>query len=331
MKNLFKVGTIVLVSIVMVGMTSCFGDGDGGNNQNLNPSVVTTSKVVVKAALIDVLWGLTDDPNADAVCVANSTLTFGTDNPLMIKKNTEPTEYNEANIVVVGSIQIPLLDNATADRAPECGTEPVTFIVTASDLAPVDIVSSETSTTRQSLESKAKVNPTPYPTGCHVKAHFEKSGSALEVDEDVEDEDEGEENGEEGESTEEDEGISENESLAMNEDIDVDVDNEADEDSEDDTEEETDEEDEDAEDDEDEDGDETSEEDSEESEEEDATPIYSLKLVIDSYDCSQQQPSILVPRRNPQYNDPSTVPYDPHAPKQANPNAPATPTYQNQQ
>ncbi|MBT3182082.1 MAG: hypothetical protein HN337_06200 [Deltaproteobacteria bacterium] len=288
MNKFFKIGAIVFAVISICSTTACLNDGDGG--QGFTPDIAAPSKVIVKAALIDALWGLTDDPNLDATCVANSTLTFGTENPLMIKKNEELTEYNESDVIIVGSIQIPMLDNTAGERAPECGTQPITYVVTASDLAPIDIVSAETSTTRQSLEAKARVNPTPYPSGCHVRAHFEKSGEIVIPDEE-------EENDEDYEDDESDD----DEELSENDDVDND------------------------------DGDEEEISEDEETDDEEAeedAPIYSLKLVIDAYDCSQQS-TVLVPRNYPNNNNPAPTgptPNDPHAPKPVDPNAPTAAT-----
>jgi len=296
MKKTFKVGTLAISLFVIFGIAGCLSDGDD-TNQDAIASIAMESKVVSKAALIDALWDIADEPDPDAVCLANSKLYFEQETAFMIVKTTENTEYNTTPVGIVSSVNIVMPDAATDGRSTECGTEPAKYIVSASETAPIDIETSESMSVRLNLETKAGYNPTPYPTGCRVVAHFEKHGNAPEpVEEAVEETPEAEATEEEVVENPEEEEEETVADIAMNHADDVEDDDTEEDDVEDDDTEEDDVEDDDTEEDDVEDV--ADEETTDEVEDEEvvdapaeAAAVYTLKLVIDEYNCSQQTTS----------------------------------------
>lgn len=187
MKFSLRSSTILTIAIFAFCMTSCLNDGDSNQVGDVDESLNTPSIVVSKAALIDALWGLTDDPDPNAVCVANSTFTFTTDNPLMVQKNLDPTVYNLSNVVIVSSIALDMPEGAEG-RAAECEAGHLKYIVSSSAESPTDIEMSEDLVARQNLDTLAKTTPSAYPNGCNITAYFTGTGNqTVEPAEDDED------------------------------------------------------------------------------------------------------------------------------------------------
>lgn len=236
----------------------CLDDGVATSAPEPDNSLSIPGTPVSKAALINALWGIGEEQDADALCVATSTLSFDTTSTFMIMKAPAKTDYNITPVSIVGSVNA-ILPAATTEGRGSCPEGDLKYIISASEIAPIDIELAESMKSRQNLEAKAGVNPTPYPSGCRIDAHFEKSGNelAFETDPDAE-ENAGENSGENAEETAEtppeenpdetaadlSQSVEEN-AAAANENPD---------------------------------GDDSSGD----------VPIYSLKLVVDNYDCSEE-------------------------------------------
>jgi len=259
-KSTLKIFAIMFAASFI--LSGCWDDSGAGNS-NPNPGESVPAKFVSKAALIDALWGLSEEPNPDAEKVASSTFIFAQENPIMIIRSVEPTELNTTPVAIVASLNLGTYECGYNPTDPTSGVQlwswsacTEKYLVTADEESPIDIELAESLGSKQSLESKARRSPTPYPsTGCVVEANFEKHGWAP-----VPVEPEEEEVTEEESETPEEEEEEEVSAMTVNADIPG----------------------------EEEDGDEE-----DPSEEEEQTPpsdvphTYSLKLVITKYDCSQ--------------------------------------------
>lgn len=262
-----RIPVLILSLFAIFCVAGCLNDGENPSTA-ASGNIALESRVVSKAALIDVLWNITDDPDPNAACVAKSNLNFDQNNAFSIMKSKEKTAYNTTPVSIVSTLIIQMPDAATDGRAADCGSEPLQYIVSASEIAPIDIETSESISSRLNLEAKAGYNPTIYPAGCRVVAHFEKHGDGSEEVEAVSEEPQVEEQDTGEESTEEE-----------TDDVDATVATSYKDEAIDDTDDENGEEGETAG--EGEDGqadDETA----------NAAPIYTLKLVIDEYNCNQQ-------------------------------------------
>lgn len=252
MKVSFRITIAIALTLIAAGTSACLNDGESQTNLT-EPSVSIPGTVVVKAALVDALWDLTDDPDPNAVCVANSTFKFTAENPLTIQKNLELTEYNLSKVVVVESITIDMPEGSEG-RAAECESGALKYIVSASKDSPVDIDTADELSGKQNLETVAKQTPTPYPGSCEITAHFERSGEEVYVAEEdppVEDDDV-----EVVSETDDSDDVEENEVA----------------------------------------DDETPPE---------AATIYSLVLIVDTYDCTQNATAPALNPRSPAYNSPA--------------------------
>lgn len=159
-------------------IAGCLDDGNPASTPAPDNSLSIPGTPVSKAVLINALWGISEEPDADALCVATSSLSFDTTNTFMIMKAPAKSDYNITPVAIVGSINATLLTSSTEGRG-SCPEGDLKYIISASEIAPIDIELAESMKSRQNLEAKAGANPTPYPSGCRIDAHFEKSGNEL--------------------------------------------------------------------------------------------------------------------------------------------------------
>ena len=203
-----KTLSILMASILVFSVLT--GCSDSRSKGEVDASIDTSGKVVVRAALVDALWEIGEEVPDDAKCVAESVFTIDSNLGFMIMKNNEPTDYNQAPVIAVSSINVVLSDPTTDGRGPSCGDGELRYIVTASQEAPIDMDVVEEIVTRHNIETIAKDEPTPYPSGCKITAHFEKHDGSAPKDmatQEIEDEEDNEDEAEEDVEDEEAEPI----------------------------------------------------------------------------------------------------------------------------
>lgn len=232
----------------------CLDDGVATSAPEPDNSLSIPGTPVSKAALINALWGIGEEQDADALCVATSTLSFDTTSTFMIMKAPAKTDYNITPVSIVGSVNA-ILPAATTEGRGSCPEGDLKYIISASEIAPIDIELAESMKSRQNLEAKAGANPTPYPSGCRIDAHFEKSGNDLAFETAPDAEENPEENADEAAEAPADENPDEAPA-----DLNKSVEEEA----------------------------AAANENSEDKDATDEVPVYSLKLIVDNYDCSEE-------------------------------------------
>lgn len=253
MKRIF---IAVCAFMAIACLAGCLDDGNPTSAPAPDNSLSIPGTPVNKASLINTLWGITEEPDADAdaLCVATSTLSFDTTSTFMIKKTVEKTDYNSTPVAIVSSLSAVLPADKPEGRG-SCPEGDLKYIISASDIAPIDIELAESLKSRQNLEAKAGANPTPYPSGCRIDAHFEKSGNELALETAPDAEDNPEENADEAAEAPADENPDEAPA-----DLNKSVEEEA----------------------------AAANENSGDKDATDEVPVYSLKLIVDNYDCSEE-------------------------------------------
>jgi len=174
-----KIHFVLLVVLISAYNFGC-SDGNISNSSNDKSPDLTpqTSIAVTKAALIGAIWNLSSNPDPDALCLINSTLTFDKTNSFMIMKNPYHDDYNSTPAAIVTSLNIKLATSNGAKDNDQCNTGSLQYIVSASKTSPIDIDSAENIASKQNLGAKAGSTPTDYPSTCKITAHFEREGSA---------------------------------------------------------------------------------------------------------------------------------------------------------
>ncbi len=178
-----RISLVVAIVIMAAHLVSC---SKGSTATELNTSVDTTGTMVPRAALIDVLWNKTDDPDTSALCLAESSFTLDANNSTSIMKNPGTLEANFAQAIAVSTLTLIFNDAETDGRGVDCPDGELQFFVTASEESPIDIESSPEIASRHSLANMAGDSPTTYPETCAVTAHFEIQSSEECLPEEVE-------------------------------------------------------------------------------------------------------------------------------------------------
>jgi len=186
-----KLLTIAIVSTALAALL--VGCSDGTRNEEVLPNVATGGATITKAELIDALWNPDSAASQDVNCVLGSTFKITSQTPFSIAKNTNPTDYNMADVVITSAINISFDDATTDGRGPVCAEGILQYMVQASEETPIDIETAESLRARHSLEHMVSGTNSEYP-GCTIRAHFDKAGRADcdgEDDDDEEDDDDG--------------------------------------------------------------------------------------------------------------------------------------------
>ncbi|MFA4973908.1 MAG: hypothetical protein WC683_14950 [bacterium] len=167
--------TIFAALIAAMTAAALAGCSDSRINSDANPDIAATGAVISKIELVDALWELNDEPLPNAECVAGSSFKIYPTDGFEIQKNSNKSAEDFADAVIVSSVNISFTDEGNDGRGVDCGSGDMTFTVSASEEAPINIVSSQQILARHSVANMAKVVPTTYPP-CTITAHFEKAG-----------------------------------------------------------------------------------------------------------------------------------------------------------
>ena len=184
MKKLLSL-TIMSVALMVV----LVGCSDGNRSDELLPDIVAGGATFTKAELIDALWNQDAEASQDLNCVINSTFKITKATPFTIAKNANPSDYNEADVVIVSALTLGF-DGTTADgRGAGCAEGALQYMVQASAEAPIDIETSTALRARHSLMHIVSSANSEYP-GCPIRVHFDKAGRENCDDTLVDDDDE---------------------------------------------------------------------------------------------------------------------------------------------
>lgn len=176
----------IMISVMSVGCSDGQLRSDTGGTPPPEGSAAAAT-VVSRGDLVQALWAAADaapaeapaegeaaatDPDAD--CLAQSSFAVEGATGFLIQKNAAPTETNTTPAVIVSSLNITIADDG--NRGASCGTGEKAYIVTASKELPIDIELADGAAEQGAPEAIAKEDPTPYPDACNIRAHFEQHG-----------------------------------------------------------------------------------------------------------------------------------------------------------
>ncbi len=167
---------IAVISICcLIFLASC---KDGGGVTEPQPDIVTSGATITKAELIDALWNEGEEASQEVHCLISSSFRITSETPFTIAKNTAPSDFNTAEVVIVSNVNINFNDPAIDGRGSECGEGILQYNVSASESVPIDIEPATEIRARHSLVHMASGKHTSYP-GCTIRAHFDKAGKVI--------------------------------------------------------------------------------------------------------------------------------------------------------
>jgi predicted small secreted protein len=167
---------IAIISIRCLAFLA--GCNDSGGIGEPQPDIVTGGATITKAELIDALWNEEVEVSKDVRCLINSSFKITSKTPFTIAKNTVPSDFNRADVVIVSDVNVNFDDPATDGRGGECGEGILQYNVSASESVPIDIEPATEIKARHSLVHMASGKHTAYP-GCTIRAHFDKAGKVI--------------------------------------------------------------------------------------------------------------------------------------------------------
>jgi hypothetical protein len=171
-----KLISIAIVSVALVVFAA--GCSDGGGSEEFMPDIVEGGASVTKADLINAVWN-EGEVSPDVQCLVSSSFKIDTSNTFTIVKNTNPTDLNSADVIIVSPMSVTFDDPASDGRGPSCAPEAMLdFSVQSGESEPIDIETATALRARHSLLHMVSGAHTEYP-GCTIRAHFDKAGKAI--------------------------------------------------------------------------------------------------------------------------------------------------------
>ncbi len=161
---------IVVIAVIACALSAC---SHGAWQEGITENVAATpaSTVINRAALTNAVWGVGTDIPADVACVAGSQFIFdATRNAFTLVPNAQADPLFITPALIVASLTIDMPEKDVGLRADSCPVGNLTYLVSVSPEAPLDIESASEGCPK--LEDVASSELGAFPVSGTVTAHF---------------------------------------------------------------------------------------------------------------------------------------------------------------